>query len=78
MLLAPNPKYAPLITAQNVPVWFWDAVPPDQLEAWVRAHVPAQMSANVARGMESARFKLSEKQALLAAADSCASSLPHP
>jgi aminopeptidase N len=78
MLLAPNPKYAPLITAQNVPAWFWDAVPPDQLEAWVRAHVPAQMSPNVARGMETARFRLSEKQALLPAADACASSLPHP
>ena len=78
LLLAPNPKYAPLIIAQNVPVWFWDAVPPDQLESWVRAHVPAQMSPNVARGMETARFKVSEKQALLAAADACASSLPRP
>jgi aminopeptidase N len=68
-LLSPNPKYAPLITAQYVPAWFWDAVPPDQLEAWVRAHVPGQMAPNVARGMETARFRLSEKDALLAEAD---------
>jgi aminopeptidase N len=68
-LLAPNPKYAPLITAQYVPVYFWDSVPLEQLESWVRAHVPEQMSPNVARGMEAARFKLSEKNALISAAD---------
>jgi aminopeptidase N len=78
-LLSPNPKYAPLITAQYVPVYFWDSVPLDQLESWVRAHVPEQMSPNVARGMETARFKLSEKQALVPAADAYVSSqLPHP
>jgi aminopeptidase N len=68
-LLAPNPKYAPLISAQYVPAWFWDAVPLEQLEAWVRSHVPEQMAPNIARGMETARFKLSEKRTLLAAAD---------
>jgi len=68
-LLSPNPKYAPLITAQYVPVYFWDSVPLEQLESWVRAHVPEQMSPNVARGMEAARFKLSEKNALIPAAD---------
>jgi aminopeptidase N len=72
-LLSPNPKYAPLITAQYVPAWFWDAVPLDQLEAWVRAQLPEQMAPNIARGMETARFRLSEKYALLAEADS----LPH-
>jgi aminopeptidase N len=70
MLLAPNPKYAPLITAQYVPVYFWDCVPLDQLEAWVRAHVPAEMSANIARGMDTARFNVTEKDALIPAADS--------
>jgi aminopeptidase N len=68
-LLSPNPKYAPLIMAQYVPVYFWDSVPLEQLESWVRAHVPEQMAPNVARGMEAARFKLSEKSALLPAAD---------
>jgi aminopeptidase N len=69
MLMAPNPKYAPLITAQFMPVVFWDSQPLDQLEAWVRAHVPAQMSPNIARGMDAARFKLTEKPVLIAAAD---------
>ena len=35
-LLSPNPKYRPLITAQYVPVYFWDSVPLEQLENWVR------------------------------------------
>jgi aminopeptidase N len=74
MLLSPNPKYRPLITAQYVPVYFWDSVPLDQLESWVRAQVPERMSPNVARGMETARFKLSEKAALLPAADAYVSS----
>jgi aminopeptidase N len=68
-LLAPFPSYAPLIVAQYAPAVFWDSVPLDQLEAWVRAHVPAEMSDNVERGMESAHFKLSEKQDLVPAAD---------
>ncbi|MGO9592640.1 MAG: M1 family metallopeptidase [Steroidobacteraceae bacterium] len=68
-LLSPFPSFAPLIIAQYIPAAFWDAVPLDQLEAWVRSQVPAEMSANVDRGMESARFMLSEKQALVPAAD---------
>ena len=57
-----------------MPVYFWDSVPLDQLENWVRANVPEQMSPNVARGMETARFKLSEKYALATAADAYMSS----
>jgi len=68
-LMAPFPSFAPIIIAQYVPVGFWDSLPPDQLESWVRAHVPAEMSVNVDRGMESVHVKLAEKQALVAAAD---------
>jgi aminopeptidase N len=68
-LLAPNPKYAPLIKAQYVPGYFWDCAPLEQIEAWVRAQVPAEMADNVARGMELARFKRAEKEALVPAAD---------
>jgi aminopeptidase N len=74
-LLSPNPKYAPLITAQYVPAYFWNSVPLEQLESWVRAHVPEQMAPNVARGMETARFKRSEKDALTPAADAYVGSL---
>ena len=68
-LLAPHAKYAPLMVAQYVPVYFWDCLPLEQLEAWVRAHVPVEMSANIARGMEAARFNRVVKDALVPAAD---------
>jgi hypothetical protein len=38
--------------------------------------VPSEMSANVERGMETARFRLSEKEALVPAADIYVGSLP--
>jgi aminopeptidase N len=68
-IMAPFPSFAPLMIAQYVPVSFWDGVPLDQIEVWVRAHVPAEMSANVDRGMEGAHFRWSEKQALVPAVD---------
>jgi aminopeptidase N len=68
-IMAPFPSFAPLMISQYVPMAFWDSVPLDQLETWVRAHVPAEMSVNVDRGMESARNRLSEKQALVLAVD---------
>ena len=75
-LMSPFPSFAPLIIAQYMPSFYWDSVPLDQLEAWVRAHVPAEMSANVERGMETARFKFSEKEALIPAVDAYVSSMP--
>jgi aminopeptidase N len=68
-LTAPYSPLAPFIIAQYCPVAFWDSVPPDQLESWIKAHVPAEMSPNVARGMETARIKLDQKSALIQAAD---------
>jgi len=76
MLMAPQGRYAPLIVAQFSPDIFWNSAPLDQLETWVRAHVPAEMSDNVARGMESARFKFAEKTTLTQAADAYVNSLP--
>jgi aminopeptidase N len=74
-LLKPLSMMAPLIISQYAPAFYWDALPADQLEAWTKAHVPAEMSDNVARGMESARFKVSEKQVLVPDADAYVSSL---
>ena len=68
-LLATNPKYAPLITSQQVPEIYWNATTPEKLEAWVRARVPAEMSVNVERGMETARAKRTEQALLVRAAD---------
>jgi aminopeptidase N len=69
MLMVPQGRYGPLIIAQFVPEGFWDAVPLDQLESWCRAHVPAEMTDNVSRGMESAHFMQDEKARLAEAAD---------
>jgi len=63
-LTTPFSTYALLIIAQYCPAVFWDSVPLDQLESWVKAHVPAEMSPNVARGMETARIRLDQKSAL--------------
>jgi aminopeptidase N len=68
-LLAPNPKYAPLFTAQSVPEVFWDAAEPQQIEAWVRGRLPAEMSANIRRGMEGLNARRAQKRAVLPAAD---------
>jgi aminopeptidase N len=68
-LLAPMPMMAPLIISQYIPEFYWNAVALDQLEAWSRSHVPAEMAPNVERGMESARFKRAEKDRMVAAAD---------
>jgi hypothetical protein len=69
VLLAPNPKYAPLITAEYVPEYFWDAAPPQEVEAWVRTRVPAEMSANIQRGVETARVRQLQKARVVPAAD---------
>jgi aminopeptidase N len=68
-LMAPHQPYGPLILAQYAPEIFWSSLPLDQLEAWIKAHVPAEMAPVLARGMEAARFQLAEKQTLVEAAD---------
>jgi hypothetical protein len=39
------------------------------MEAWVRAHVPAEMEPQIRKGMEGARFRVQQKQVLVPAAD---------
>jgi hypothetical protein len=68
-LLASNPKYAPLITAESVPYVFWEVTPTEKVESWVRARVPPEMSVNVDRGVQSARARQAEKALLVPAAD---------
>jgi aminopeptidase N len=67
-LLAPFGSLAPLVEAQYVPQIFWDSMPPDRMEAWLKAHVPAEMDPQVAKGMEGARFLVREKAELVPAA----------
>jgi aminopeptidase N len=75
-LLAHNPKYAPLITAQRVPEYFWEGAPPEEIEAWVRARLPAEMAPNIARGMETVHALRAERAALAPAADAWAARAP--
>jgi aminopeptidase N len=76
VLMAPFTSYAPLAIAQYLPAAFWNSVPPDQLEAWLKQHVPAEMSSSIARGMETVHFKLGEKTRLVQAGDRYIAALP--
>jgi aminopeptidase N len=76
LLLAPVPKYAPLITAQYVPEYFWEAESPEEIEAWVRTRLPAEMAPNIARGMESLHALRAERAALAPAVDAWAVQAP--
>jgi aminopeptidase N len=68
-VLKPFAANAPLFVAQYIPEAYWNEIPMAEVEAWVRAHLPAEMGANVDRGMESARFRLAEKGRLVRDAD---------
>jgi aminopeptidase N len=68
-LMQPYSLGATLILGQIVPEIYWDSMPLDELETWVKAHVPAEAAGTVARGMQTARFRLSTKLALVPAAD---------
>jgi aminopeptidase N len=67
----------PLRVAQQTPAVYWDALPLDQLEAWVRANIPAGVSGNLARGMETAHHLAAQKLALVKAADEYLASAKH-
>lgn len=76
-LLEPVTSFAPLLVAQYLPGLYWDAVPLDELEGWVRSHSPAEMSTSVDRGMQTARFKLRERQTLAPAASAYVAAARH-
>ncbi len=66
-LLAPLQPFGPIYEAQYCPDIFWNSAPLEQIEAWVRARVPAEMSGELARGMEAARFQVALQSRLQAA-----------
>jgi hypothetical protein len=61
--------FGPLLIAQTLPQIYWSGVPLDEIEKFVRAHVPKEMSEVVDRGMESARYQLARKALLVREAD---------
>jgi aminopeptidase N len=68
-LLNPLQPYRNMVVAQDIPAFFWNSRPLDELEAWVRAQVPADLDPQIARSLERARFLYAEKTALAHAAD---------
>jgi hypothetical protein len=66
-----------LVIAEQTPAAFWDALPLDQLEAWVRANIPNGASDNLARGLETAHHLAAQKLALVKAADAYLATAKH-
>jgi aminopeptidase N len=66
-----------LAVAEQTPAVYWDALPLDQLEAWVHANIPPGAFDNLARGMETAHHLAAEKPALVKAADQYLASATH-
>jgi aminopeptidase N len=69
MLTPPLASSAPLVLAHDCPEAFWNSIPLGQIELWIKDHVPAETALFVARGIETARFRIDEKIALTKAAD---------
>ncbi|HWG76234.1 MAG TPA: M1 family aminopeptidase [Steroidobacteraceae bacterium] len=76
-LMSPLGTFVPLYTAQYVPQWFWNALPPEQLEAWARARIAPDLLPALARGMQAVHFNLREKAELVSAADAYLASRSH-
>ncbi len=68
MLMKPLSNFAPQIMAESAP-HYWNAVPLDQIEAWLKARLPAEMAPEIARRMDTARFQVNLKKALVPAMD---------
>jgi len=68
-LMEPYQPFGPLYLSQYTPELFWRAVPLDDMDAWIKQKVPADMAPQLSHGMESARFKRSEQTLMQKAAD---------
>ncbi len=68
-LLASQGNMEALVEAQYVPQIFWNSAPLDEIEAWVRGKVPAEMAPEMERGMAAAHRKIDEKALLIREAD---------
>ena len=68
-LTAANPGNRPNVLAKTAPDMFWNSIPLDTLQAWVKEHVEPGMAATLADSMDTARFRLDEKSRLVEAAD---------
>jgi aminopeptidase N len=68
-LLAYIPMFASLTIAHTTPLIFWSGIAPQELEAYMRAHVPANMAPEVERGLQSGRVRLRRREILVSETD---------
>jgi aminopeptidase N len=62
-------QYATMVIARDIPELFSQGIPLAEIEAWIRAKVPAEVGPVVDRGLEAARLRLAENAAMVEAAD---------
>ncbi len=68
-LLAYNPMFAMMTIAQTSPLVFWSGIPLSEIEAFMRAKVPADMGPEVERGLQSAKVRLRRREILVRETD---------
>ncbi len=68
-LTAANPGNRPNVLAKTAPEVFWNSIPLETLQSWIRAQVEPGMLDTLAGSMETARFRQNEKVRLVEAAD---------
>jgi aminopeptidase N len=68
-LTAANPGNRPNVLAKTAPDVFWNSIPLDTLQGWIKTRVEPGMADTLSDSMETARFRLDEKTRLVTAAD---------
>jgi aminopeptidase N len=68
----------PVLLVQFTPQGFWRAAPLAEIEAWMRARTPHELSTQVDHAMERARLQLAERDALVPAADHYIQNIQQP
>lgn len=68
-LIAPMMPEGTMMMTQMVPDIFWNSIALDQVESFVRGHAPTDLNPFIARGLEVAHTRLTEKTTLTEATD---------
>ncbi|MDN4056205.1 M1 family metallopeptidase [Massilia sp. YIM B02763] len=68
-LTAANPGNRPNILAKTAPDVFWNSIPPETLQSWIKERIEPGMADTLSDSMQTARFRLDEKNRLVQQAD---------
>jgi aminopeptidase N len=68
-LTAANPGNRPNVLAKTTPDVFWNSIPPETLQAWIKERIEPGMADTLGDSMQTARFRLDEKNRLVQQAD---------